>query len=60
MPAAFRKPEFTMEERTGTVIRIVFRPETGDISGAAKEHSVSRQYMSRLVSETREAAVRIL
>ncbi len=60
MPAAFRKPEFTLEERTGTVIQLVFRPEPGDISGAAKEHGVSRQYMSKLVSETREAVVRTL
>lgn len=60
MPAAFRKPEFTLEERTGTVIRLVVRPQPGDISGAAKEHGVSRQHMSKLVSETREAVARTL
>jgi hypothetical protein len=60
MPAAFRKPEFTVEDRAGTVIRLIFSPQPGGISGAAKEHGVSRQYMSKLVSETRGAVVQAL
>ena len=60
MPAAFRKPEFTMEERTGTVIRLVFHPRPGEIGAAAKEHGVSRQYMSKRVSTARGAVAQAL